>query len=122
MLPLVPKIGCFQEVQKSLLVIALQVDGLKTGGRPFEQEVNDLSRLVAPVDVVAEVDQPLLLNGRFARIVRDLLEERAQQVGTTVDVADRVKHVGRPGGGVPTPGFGDFSSVLPAAVSASVPS
>src|SRR6266851_6428992 len=85
-----PDGGIFEEAQQALLMIALEVNALEARQRLVEQQVDHRRRLVAAIDIVAEIDHHIARRLAAVGILMDEPMQLAQQVGTAVDVADGV--------------------------------
>ncbi len=80
-----------EEAQHEVLVVALEVDRFESGGRRLQEQVDDLARLGAAVDVIAEIDHDVARRRPVLGVGRDHGVQKREQVGAAVDVADGIE-------------------------------
>ena len=90
-----------EEIEHDRLVIALEEMRVEPSRQPGEQEIDHLSAVRPPVDVVAEENKgPPLCSFPSRHIRSDLSEQRREQVGPAVNVANGVNKLALRQGGM----------------------
>jgi hypothetical protein len=79
-----------EDSEEEFLVIALEEDVAREGGRPVDQQVDDPAAVGAAVDEVAQEDEPGLGRPAPFIVLLDAGEELDEKVEPPVHVADRV--------------------------------
>ena len=86
--------GIVEKVEQDRLVIALEEVCREPLRQPAQQNVDHLPALWPPIHIVAEKDErPVRCVSASRRVGRDRREEAAQQIGPSVNIADRIEQL-----------------------------
>ena len=84
-------IRCGEEAGEERIVIAAQADDVVVAGRHPQQPRDDAGGIRSAIDIVADVDDAVVVDRALHEVVRDRLMDGRQHVVAAVNVADGIE-------------------------------